>query len=103
VAVVGLSSLLAGDAEGLTREATTDEIDSSKPTQSLCVNGVNVFDAGNVRPMLPEDGSAVFVSFAERNSSHPCSLESEGEAADAGEEVEDIHTIPARLGLNTRK
>jgi hypothetical protein len=92
VAVVRLCSLLAGDAEGLAWEASADEINSSKPIQSVCVDGMNVIEAGDVWPVLSKDCSAVFVSLAERDGSHPGSLESETESANAAEEIEDIHT-----------
>jgi hypothetical protein len=91
VAVVLFAFLLSGDAEGLTGEASADEIDSSKPTQSLCVKGVNVVEARNVGPVLAQNGSAVFISLAEGNGSHPGSLESETESANTTEEIEDIH------------
>lgn len=91
VAVVFLRSLLSGDGEGLAGEAATDEIDSSKPTQSVCVNGVNVIEAGDIGPVLAEDCAAVFVTFAESNGAHPGSLEPERKSADAAEEVEYIH------------
>jgi hypothetical protein len=40
--------------------------------------------------VLAEHGSAVGVDLAEGDGSHPGSFESEREAADTGEEVEDI-------------
>lgn len=46
--------------------------------------------------MLREDLAAIGVDFAERDGSHPGSFESEGESADAGKEVEDIHSAPCR-------
>jgi hypothetical protein len=92
VAVVFLRSLLSGDAEGLAGESAADEIDSSKPIQSVCVNAVNVVEAGDTWPMFSKHGSAVFVTFAECNGSHSGSLEAETESANTGEEVEDIHT-----------
>jgi hypothetical protein len=92
VAVVFLAGLLSCEAEGLTREATTDEIDFSKPTQSVCVNRVDVIEAGDAWPVLSQDSSAVLVTLAEGDGSHSCSLESETEAADAAEEIKDIHS-----------
>lgn len=91
VTVVSLCSLFSSVAEGLAGEAATDEIDSSKPTQSACVKRTNVIEAGNTWPMLSEDGLAVFVSLAEGNGPHSCSLESEAESTNAAEEIEDIH------------
>jgi hypothetical protein len=93
VAVVLFAFLLSSDAEGLAREATTDEIDSSKPSQSICVNGVDVIEAGDIWPVLSQDGSAVLVTFAECNGVHSSSFESEAESTNAAEEVEDIHHL----------
>jgi len=73
VAVVLGPFLSAGDTEGLTREATTDEIDSSKPTQSVCVKRADVIEAGDIWPVLAEDCSTELVSFAERDGAHSCS------------------------------
>lgn len=91
VAVVRFAFLFSGDTEGLAGEAPTDKIDSSKPTQSVCVNGVNVVEAGDAWPVLPKDGAAVFVALAECDCPHPSSLEAETEAANSAEEVEYIH------------
>jgi len=91
VAVVRFAFLLSGDTEGLTRESTADEIDSSKPTQSACVNGMNVVKAWDARPVLGEDRTAVFISLTEGDRSHTGSFESETESANTAEEVEDIH------------
>lgn len=41
--------------------------------------------------MLSEDGAATGVDFAERDGSHSGSFEAKAEAADAAEEVKDIH------------
>jgi hypothetical protein len=82
VAVVFLRSLLSGDREGLAGEATADEIDSSKPTQSVCVKGVNVVEAGDAWPVLSEDGSAVFITLAESDCLHSSSLEAKAESSD---------------------
>lgn len=83
VAVVFLGFLSAGDAERLAGEASTDEIDSSKPTQSVCVECMDIIEAGNPWPVFGEHGSAELVPLAEGDGSHTCSLESEGEAANA--------------------
>jgi hypothetical protein len=101
VTVVCFAFLLSGDTEWLAREATTDEIDSSKPSQSICVNGVDVIEAGEIGPVLSQDGSAVLVTLAECNSSHSGSLESETESTNSTEEVEDIHHL-YRVGLRGR-
>jgi hypothetical protein len=42
-------------------------------------------------PPFSQNTIAVFVDFAMRDGSHSSSFKSEGEAADAGKEVEDIH------------
>jgi hypothetical protein len=90
IAVIFMRSLRAGVAEGLTGITAADEVDRSEPTQSACIKGVNVFKAGNARPVLGEDGLAELVSLTEGNGSHASSLEPEGEAANAAEEIEDI-------------
>jgi hypothetical protein len=41
--------------------------------------------------VLGEDASAIGVDFAEGDGSHSGSFESEAEAADSAEKVEDIH------------
>lgn len=92
VAVVLMRFLVSGDGEGLAREATTDEIDSSEPTQSVCVKVVNVVKAGDTRPVLGKDGSTELVSLAKSDGVHPRSLESEGESTNTAEEVENIHS-----------
>jgi hypothetical protein len=76
VAVVFLRSLLSGDGEGLARESAADDIDTSKPIQSVCVNGANVVEAGDAWPVLAEHGSAVFVTLAKSDGAHPGSFES---------------------------
>jgi hypothetical protein len=97
VAVVCFAFLLSGDAKGLAREATTDEIDSSKPSQSICVNGVDVIEAGEIGPVLSQYGSAVLVTLTEGDSSHSGSLKPETESANTAEEVEDIHVPREQL------
>jgi hypothetical protein len=94
VAVVLLRFLLPGDTERLAGKTTTDEIDSSEPTQSICVNVADVLEAGDVWPVLAEDGTAELVSLAEGDGAHSSSFESERNSADAAEEVEDIHAGP---------
>jgi hypothetical protein len=91
VAVVCLSSLLSGDAEGLAGEASAHNVNGTEPTQSVCVNAVDVVEARDRGPMLSEHGSAVFVALTERDGSHPRALESEAKAPDAGKKVEDAH------------
>lgn len=91
-----MASLLAGVAEGLTRIATTDEIDStdSIPTQSVCGDFVDVVIAGDSGPMFSQDGSGEWFDFTERDGSHSSSFKAEREAADSRKEVEDIHLFP---------
>jgi hypothetical protein len=91
VAVVRMRSLLSRGTERLAGKATTDEVDSTEPTQSICVNCADVFEAGDVGPVLSEHGATELVSLAEGDGAHSCSFESEAETADAAEEVEDIH------------
>jgi hypothetical protein len=91
IAVVVVSLLVTGDAEGLTGESATDNIDSSKPTQSVCVNGANIVKTWDVRPVLAENGAAELVSLTEGDGTHAGSLKPERETTDAAEEVEDIH------------
>jgi len=44
--------------------------------------------------MLGEDSSTERIDLAERDGSHSGSFKSETEAADAAEEIEDIHSRP---------
>jgi hypothetical protein len=78
----------AGNAEGLAGEATTDKIDSSKPTQSACIKRADVIEAGDIGPVLAENGLAELVTFAEGDCSHSSSLESEAKSANAGEQIQ---------------
>jgi hypothetical protein len=91
VAVVGLRSLFAGVTEWLAREAAADKVDSSEPTQSVCIKRADVIEAGHVGPMLSKDGATEIVGLAECNGTHTGSLETEAESTNATEEVEDIH------------
>lgn len=91
VAVVLFAALFAGDGKGLAGEASADKIDSSKPTQSVCVNGVNVVETGHIGPMFLEDGAAILIALAEGDGSHSGSLKPEREATDTAEDVKDIH------------
>lgn len=94
VAVVLVRSLLSGDGKGLAGEASTDKIDSSKPTQSVCVNPMDVTKAGNVRPVFAKYGLAELISLAEGNGTHAGSLESETESANSAEQIKDTHHSP---------
>lgn len=83
----GQSSALAGDADVLAGEPSADDIGKS----SGSVKGPNVVVAGDVGPVLSEDGPAERVELDELDGAHPGSLKSEAEAPDAAEQVEDIH------------
>lgn len=85
VAVVILALLLTGDAPRLARESAADEIDASEPSQSICIEAADVFEAGDLGPVLSEHGSAVGIDLAECNGSHACAFEAETESADAAE------------------
>lgn len=79
-----VASLLPGVGKGLARVAAADEVDStdSIPIQSVCCNVMDVVIAGDVRPMLGEDGTGERFDLTEGDGSHPGSLESETESAD---------------------
>jgi len=53
--------------------------------------GSHVVVAGDIGPVLGEDGAAIRIDLAECDGSQPGSFKPEREAADAAEEVEDIH------------
>jgi hypothetical protein len=91
-AVIVLSFLLASGREGLAGESAADEVNSSKPIQSACVNAVDVVKAGDLRPVLAQHGSAPFISLAESDGSHSGSLKPEGKSADSAEEVKYVHS-----------
>lgn len=57
----------------------------------------HVVVAGNAGPVAPEDPPGVVVDLAEGDGAHSGALESEREAADAAEQVEDIHADLAAL------
>jgi hypothetical protein len=86
----GSSGAFAPDGVGergvLTGEATTDDINGS----SICVKRGDVVVAGDAGPMLGEDALAERVELAEVDGSEPGALEAETDAADPGEQVEDI-------------
>lgn len=82
VAVVILAFLLAGDAEGLAGESSADDIDSSKPTQSLCIKGVDVVKAGHLGPVFTQDRLAVGIPLAESYGFHPSPFKAKGETTD---------------------
>jgi hypothetical protein len=77
VAVVFVGELFACLAEWLAGKPPADKIDSSKPTQSVCVKRADIIEAGDARPVLAEYSSTELVDLAERDSAHSCSLESE--------------------------
>jgi hypothetical protein len=91
VAVILMRSASSGDTEGLTGVSAADEIDSSKPTQSVCCNRPDVSEVRNAWPTFGEHGTAVRIDFAEGDRSHPGSFKPEGEAANAAEGIENIH------------
>jgi len=99
VARVLRASLLAGVRERLAGVASADDINwanavGSKPS---CREASHVVVAGNVGPVLGEDGTTERLDLTERDGSHSGALESEREAADAAEKVEDIHSALAAL------
>jgi len=86
------TSSLAGDTDVLAWESSAYEVDGDSIGSKLsCCELSDVGVAGNIGPMFGEYCSAVGLDFAEGNGSHSGSLESEREAADAAEEVEDTH------------
>ena len=87
VARVFRASLLAGMAEWLTRVAACDDPDvsDSVPSQSVCCNGVNVLVAGNIGPVLSQDGAGERFDFTEGDGSHSGSFQTKADAADSAE------------------
>jgi hypothetical protein len=62
--------------------------------QSFGGKGSHVSENRDIWPVLSQDGSAIRFDLAEGDGAHSGAFEAEGEAADAGKEVEDIH-LPA--------
>jgi hypothetical protein len=87
VTVVFLGFLVTGDAEGLAGEASADEINRSEPTQSVCIDSMDILEAGDARPVFGEDGSAELISLTEGNGSHPSAFESKAESSNPREQV----------------
>ncbi len=79
----------AGSAKRLAGEPAANNICCG---WAKCSDVVVTRDAG---PVLSEDCPAVGIDFAEGDGSHSGSLEPEGEAADAAEEIEDTHHLRA--------
>jgi hypothetical protein len=84
--------LFAGEADGLARESSADEIDS---LELAGVEGADVSMTGNIGPMLREDSLAVGVPFNLPGAGHPGSLEPEIESADARKEGSKPHPSTA--------
>jgi hypothetical protein len=85
---------LAGATDVLAGEAAADEVDRQKPVgpQPLRRERADVLIEPCFGPVLAEDPSCITVSFAESHGGHAHGLQSQGEAADAGEEVEYSHS-----------
>jgi hypothetical protein len=78
-----------GDADVLAGESPANNVNWP---DIVGVQVTHIAEAGHVRPVLAEHGSAIGVDLAERDCSHPGSLESEREAADSAEEVKYSHS-----------
>ena len=91
ISVIFCASLLPGCGPRLTGEPAADEVNSSK---SICVDGSDVVVDRRVGPVFLKDGLAERLSLAEGNcpKSSRC-FESEAEASDAAEEVEDVEVF----------
>jgi hypothetical protein len=87
VTVIRFACAPPGVTERLTGVSSTDEFDSSDSIliQSICCKGSYIVIAGDSGPVFCEDGAAVGVDLAERDSSHSGSLKSETEPADSAE------------------
>lgn len=84
--IIGAPSM-PGVAERLAWVAAADDIAVDAPPSQ----GSHVVMARDIWPVLCEDSSAIGVTLAERDGSHPGSLKAEAESTDAAEQVEDIH------------
>jgi hypothetical protein len=93
------ASLLAGVRERLAGVAATDDIDGADAigSKASCGEASHVLVTGHVGPVLAEDGTTERLDLTEGNGAHSCALEPEREAADAAEQVEDIHALLAAL------
>jgi hypothetical protein len=66
-----------GSAEGLARESSANNVNSS------VMKAPDIFKDGHSRPVLSKDCSAIGVNFTEGNGTHPGSFESKGKAANS--------------------
>jgi hypothetical protein len=78
----------ASEAERLAGVAAADEIGS---LNGAPVNGRDVAEVGDVRPVLGEHAAGVRVDLGLPDNVHAGPLEAEVESADAGEEGADVH------------
>ena len=99
VALVCGAATLAGETEGLAREAAADEVwgwDAVAAKRgSVKASHVRIYR--RIRPMLAEHGDGIRFALAERDGAHPDAFEAEGKTTDAAEEVEDMHLHRLRL------
>lgn len=89
----------AGEADILAGESSANNLNAScVPVipEALARKLSDVSVTGDTRPVFCEHTLAIWVNFAERDGSHSRSFEPEGEAADAAEQIEDIH-LPSHV------
>lgn len=87
---------LPGEGDVLAREPAADDIDGTRRsgTEGAAVEGSNIVMDRNVRPVAAEDAPAGLESFAEGDGAEGASpLETQGDAPDPAEEVEDGERI----------
>jgi hypothetical protein len=74
--------LFAGNTNVLAGEAATDDIgNNSVCPKTVSGKGSHIVIAGDVGPVLFEDGSAIGLDFTEGDGSHPGSFEAKAKAA----------------------
>ena len=107
-AVIFSTQSLPCDAVRLTGESSANNVDWRDSVCGKSFGGERsyVVITGDIGPALSQDGAAVRLDFAEGDCSHSGAFESEAKAADAAEQVKDIHaattaqspSMPAKRG-----
>ena len=93
---VSLRETLPGDGDGLARESAANKVNGSVSPPSGA--GSHVVMPGHLRPVLRQHTPAPRINLHLADDGHPGALEAEVEAADAGEQGQDVHDATSHSG-----
>src|SRR5436190_1329373 len=96
---IGLAAPHAGEGEGLAGVSAADEIGSFNGRP---VDGGDVAEVGDVRPVFGEHPAGVRVDLGLPDDVHAGAFEAEVEATDAGEQGADLHAIASSATYTAR-